>query len=89
VSNSVGRFYGEMSNNIWTLRTPGNFNITKLSNTDECDNSNYARNYKRNAKITIIPPTGGEQTLMYYIIGISCLVILTAGIILIKKKVLD
>jgi len=38
VSNSVGRFYGEMSNNIWTLRTPGNFNITKLSNTDECDN---------------------------------------------------
>ena len=39
------------------------------------------------AEILIIPPTG--QARIYYAIGISCLVLLVGGIILIKKKVLD
>lgn len=89
VSNPVGRFYGEMTDGKWTLRTPGNFNITDEDTrkiTNESDNSNYNRKV-RNAKLIIIPPTGESR--IYYVIGISCLIILLGGIILIKKKVLD
>lgn len=93
VSNSVGRFYGQMANNEWKLRTPGNFNIkdsSTISSTDESDNSNYNRgNNIRNAKLTIVPPTGAGTIIAYCVIGLVCLVILSGGIILIKKKVLD
>lgn len=58
VTNSVGRFYGEMvENEGWKLATPGNFDIGKVSNKeeakDECDNSNYSRydKYKNDTKI--------------------------------------
>ena len=81
VSNSVGRFYGEedQSSKItkWKLITPGNLNIA--IGPQEIDEAI--------ARVAIVPPTG--QTRIYYVIGISCLVILLGGIILIKKKVLD
>ena len=118
VYNPLGRFYGEMfeeNKNTWNwvLRTPGNFDITKISDTDECDNSNYDRYYKyitssdeipdgetpdgekpermytRDAKLVIIPPTGAGTIIAYCVIGVICLIILSGGIILIKKKVLD
>lgn len=61
-----------------------------IAATNEYDNSNYNRgNNIRNAQLTIIPPTGGGTIIAYCIIGVVCLVILTGGIILIKKKVLD
>lgn len=81
VSNSVGRFYGEMKPE-WTIITPGNFNIKDITNTNEADNSNKAQ-------LTIIPPTGEENIVIYSVIGIACLVMLIGGIILIKKFVLD
>lgn len=83
VSNSAGRFYGQMSNNTWGLKTPGNFDVTTLENIKEIDTNSDSKN----ARVTIVPPTG-ENTVYYYIIGISCLIILGAGIIIIKKKVL-
>ena len=92
VSNSVGRFYGQMKSNIFKLETPGNFNIKKISYTDESDNSNYSRwNVwkKNNAKVIIVPPTGAKDIIIYVLIGLGCLIILSGGIILIKKKVLD
>lgn len=118
VYNPLGRFYGEMFEENknhwnWVLRTPGNFNITKISDTDECDNSNYNRYDKyitnsdeipdgetpdeetpepmrtRDAKLVIIPPTGAGTIIAYCVIGVICLIILSGGIILIKKKVLD
>lgn len=83
ISNSVGRFYGQMNNNTWELKTPGNFDVTTLENIKEIDtNSN-----SKNARVTIVPPTG-KNTVFYYMIGISCLMILVAGIVIIKKKVL-
>lgn len=92
VSNSVGRFYGQMSKNEWQLKTPGNFNIKDkltIASTNECDNSNYNRgNNIHNAQLIIIPPTGVRTIMVYCIIGVVCLVLLAGGIILIKKNVL-
>lgn len=88
VYNSVGRFYyaNDANNKEGIIRygVPGNntFNIT----TDINDPDNNSREPLR-AEIDIVPPTG--QTRIYYAIGISCLVLLVGGIILIKKKVLD
>lgn len=85
VYNSVGRFYGKMyNNNIFKLETPGNFNIKKIENTTESDNNDYKR-----SQAIILPPTGAKDVIIYILIGLGCLIILSGGIILIKKKVLD
>ena len=86
-SNSVGRFYGqkdEGSSNKWKNTTPGNFNPNEPSDSEE-DNNRGNR-----SKLNIIPPTGNnmDKYVVYGITGISCLIVLAAGIILIKKKVL-
>ncbi len=39
--------------------------------------------------VTVIPPTGEKNITQYIVIGTICLLVLTGGIILIKKKVLD
>ena len=66
---------------------PTNFNIYNPTENDECDNNSYTRGSRR-AQATIVPPTGSENIIIYILIGIGCLVILSGGIILIKKKVL-
>ena len=86
-SNSVGRFYGqkdEGSSNKWKNTTPGNFNPSEPSDSEE-DNNRGNR-----SKLNIIPPTGDnmDKYVVYGITGISCLILLAVGIILIKKKVL-
>ncbi len=117
VSNSIGRFYGEIdTNESWKLRTPGNFDINSTQDTNECDNSNYGRyenknthikidendpgennnnnnngkNPPRDAKLVIVPPTGENigTVVIYSLIGVLALIVLSSGIILIKKKVL-
>ena len=83
VYNSVGRFYGVQDGDNWKYETPGNFDGTSRANLEESDT-----NSKTNpSKVTIMPPTG-DNKIYYYIIGISSLVILVGGIIIIKKKVL-
>ena len=85
VTNVFGRFYGEMkTDKSWELGTPGNFNVNKTSDTDEADNNKYIR-----SQLTIVPPTGMNTKITYISIGIICLVILSTGIIFIKKKILD
>ena len=82
VTNVFGRFYGEMkTDKSWELGTPGNFNVNKTSDTDEADNNKYIR-----SQLTIVPPTGMNTKITYISIGIICLVILSTGIIFIKKK---
>ena len=83
VSNSVGRFYGEMSNGKWKSTIPGNYNIDN-KDTSESDNNDYGRN--RKAQLIIIPSTGQKR--IYYALGIGCLLILVGGIVIIKKKLL-
>ncbi len=60
--------------------TPGNFDFENF----ECDNNKYPNR----AKITIVPPTGAKNMVIYVLIGIGCLVILAGGVIFIKKKIL-
>lgn len=88
VCNSVGRFYGVQDGDNWKYETPGNFDLTqeeegKKLNINESDTNSDINP----SKVTIMPPTG-DNKIYYYIIGISCLVILVGGIIIIKKKVL-
>ena len=78
VTNSVGRFYGYEKDGKWTLMTPGNLNPYS-GETHENDDDNE--------KLAIIPSTG-DSTIVYYILGITCLGIIICGIILIKKFVL-
>ena len=78
VTNSVGRFYGYEKDGKWTLMTPGNLNPYS-GETHENDDDNE--------KLAIIPSTG-DSTIVYYILGITCLGITICGIILIKKFVL-
>lgn len=85
VSNSVGRFYGQInedSSNKWKLTIPGNFNPNNPKNSPEDDTDKVI--------ITIIPPTGQDmnQYVVLSVIGIGCLSLLVGGIVLIKKKVL-
>ena len=87
VYNSVGRFYyandADNKKGLITYGVPGNNKFTDEDKNDPDNNSEEPRR----AEIDIIPPTG--QARIYYAIGISCLVLLVGGIILIKKKVLD
>ena len=82
-TSDVGRFYGEEKNGKWINDTPGNFDLTV--NTHESDDNDYNNGYR--AKFTIVPSTGDSQVI-YYIIGISCLVVIAGGVVLIKKFVL-
>lgn len=92
VYNSVGRFYqsnaGKTTDGLILHGTPGNnrFDTTEPDSEDKKDPDNNNEEPRR-AEIIIVPPTG--QTRIYYAIGISCLVLLVGGIVLIKKKVLD
>lgn len=80
VSNDVGRFYSEENSGALRKITPGNFNLLlKYSDTHESDDDKVT--------LTVVPSTG-DSTVVYYVVGISCLLIITTGIVLIKKKVL-
>lgn len=72
-SNDGGKFYGDETKNY----TPGNFNFT--DDTHESDDSFV--------KFTIVPSTG-DNSIIYYIVGISCLIVIAGGVIIIKKFVL-
>ena len=92
-SNSVGRFYEDYYKGIEgksVKSIPGNYIPSKdaPNNTQETDsNYNYPDNKKYNNPTTaIVPPTG--QIRIYYVIGFTSLIILTIGIIIIKRKVL-
>lgn len=78
VSNDVGRFYSEENSRALRKITPGNFNF-KHADTHESDDDTVT--------LTVVPSTG-DSTVVYYVVGISCLLIITTGIVLIKKKVL-
>lgn len=80
VSNNSGKFYEDNENSEKPRITPGNFDITKPTETHESDDDSV--------RITIVPPTGVEKVVIYSAIGVSCLIILAGGIILIKKIVL-
>ena len=92
VSNSVGRFYGQIdtgNKTKWKNITPGNFNPKNPEGTTETDD-NQGHNPRR-AEVVLTPPTGENKNeiVVYIITGIGCLVVLAAGVFLIKKKVLD
>lgn len=70
VSNEIGRFYNG---------TPGNFLLTNAKQTHESDDN--ARDNR--AKITVVPSTG-DNTIIYYMIGIISLSIIAGGIIFVK-----
>ena len=76
--NTVGR--------VMNTSTPGNY-IPNSSEeiAKELDCNGADRNMK--STITVVPPTG--QTRIYYILGGTCLLILLAGVLIIKKKILD
>ena len=74
------KFYEDNENSEKPRITPGNFDITKPTETHESDDDSV--------RITIVPPTGVEKVVIYSAIGVSCLIILAGGIILIKKIVL-
>lgn len=93
VHNSVGRFYysNEANNKDGIIRygRPGDNQFDSDKGTDSNDKKDPDNNSREplRAEIDIVPPTG--QARIYYVIGISCLVLLVGGIVLIKKKVLD
>lgn len=88
----------------WKLISPGNYDISKtadeldeayrgesrkLSTGENVGNSSNINTEGRLAKLVIVPPTGIEDIITYVLVGVGCLIILSGGIILIKKKVLD
>ena len=79
----VGRFYGEEKGGNWINYTPGNFDLT--DDTHESDDNGY--DHSQRAKLTVVPSTG-DNHIIYYIIGISCLVVIAGGVVIIKKFVL-
>ena len=82
VSNSVGRFYGGIVNSKWVNMTPGNLQVssdTAIKNSHELDDDGV--------NVVVVPSTG-DNTIIYYILGITCLGIIVCGIVLIKKLVL-
>ena len=80
----VGRFYGEEINGSWKNYTPGNYDLT--NDTHESDDNGY--DHISRATFTIVPPTGSDNHVIYYIIGISCLIVIAGGVVIIKKFVL-
>ena len=82
VSNSVGRFYGGIVNSKWVNMTPGNLQVssdTVINKYHELDDDGV--------EVVVVPSTG-DNTIIYYILGITCLGIIVCGIVLIKKLVL-
>ena len=82
VSNSVGRFYGGIVNSEWVNMTPGNLQVssdTAIDESHELDDDGV--------EVVVVPSTG-DNTIIYYILGITCLGIIVCGIVLIKKLVL-
>ena len=82
VSNSVGRFYGGIVNSKWVNMTPGNLQVssdTAINGSHELDDDGV--------EVVVVPSTG-DNTIIYYILGITCLGIIVCGIVLIKKLVL-
>ena len=82
VSNSVGRFYGGIVNSKWVNMTPGNLQVssdTAIDESHELDDDGV--------EVVVVPSTG-DNTIIYYILGITCLGIIVCGIVLIKKLVL-
>lgn len=78
--------WGATKTGEWKVETPGNYNLTKVKDTDlkdEGDNNAYVR-----AQSTIVPPLGETNIAIYVAVGFGSLLILAGGIILIKKKVL-
>ena len=86
VSNPVGRFYGGIKDGKWINMTPGSLQIStkdKITATHELDDNSNSNE----AKLAVVPSTG-DSTIVYYILGITCLGIIVCGIVLIKKWVL-
>ena len=83
-TSDVGRFYGEEINGSWKNYTPGNYDLT--NDTHESDDNGY--DHISRATLTIVPPTGSDNHVIYYIIGISCLIVIAGGVVIIKKFVL-
>ena len=86
VSNSVGRFYGGIVNSEWVNMTPGNLQVssdTAIEKSSELDDNGDSNS----AEVVVVPSTG-DNTIIYYILGITCLGIIVCGIVLIKKLVL-
>ena len=86
VSNSVGRFYGGIVNDKWVNMTPGNLQVssdTAIEKSSELDDNGDSNS----AEVVVVPSTG-DNTIIYYILGITCLGIIVCGIVLIKKLVL-
>lgn len=83
-TSDVGRFYGEEIGENWKNYTPGNYDLT--NDTHESDDNGY--DHISRATLTIVPPTGSENHVIYYIIGISCLIVIAGGVVIIKKFVL-
>ena len=83
-TSDVGRFYGEEINGSWKNYTPGNYDLT--NDTHESDDNGY--DHISRAKFTIVPPTGSDNHVIYYIIGISCLIVIAGGVVIIKKFIL-
>ncbi len=86
VSNPVGRFYGGIKDGKWINMTPGSLQIStkdKITATHELDDNSNSNE----AKLAVVPSTG-DSTIVYYILGITCLGIIVCGIVLIKKLVL-
>lgn len=81
VSNDVGKFYGGVVNDTWKNMTPGSLQLSDYKGTSELDNNQYP------AELAVVTSTG-DSTMVYYILGITCLGIIICGIILIKKFVL-
>ena len=81
-SNKMGRFYGEEVDNKWKYMTPGNYDYEKSETWEGDDNEDGIR-----AKFSILTSTG-DSTIIYYLIGISGLIVTAGGIILIKKFIL-
>ena len=82
VSNSVGRFYGGIVNSEWVNMTPGNLQVsndTAIDKSHELDDDGV--------EVVVVPSTG-DNTIIYYILGITCLGVIVCGIVLIKKLVL-
>ena len=84
-SNSVGRFYGEEKDGKWAHMTPGNYVYGAVASVHEGDDNAYDN--ANRAKISIVPSTG-DNNIIYYVVGISSLVVVAGGVILIRKFVL-
>lgn len=84
IDNSVGRYdRGAIPGNQKLNEQPQEHDTSGASRYAESDMINYPQD----GKIVITPPTGSPR--IYYVIGITTAVILLAGVILIKKFVVD